>query len=102
VREADDGLRIVPSVSAYHALLAIAACQLEEARAVLSRARAEGDARELALGAQELALRDGHFKQVREFLTRARALPAAAGDAWLAALQAALESPPLCAATPQP
>jgi hypothetical protein len=102
VHEADDRLRIVPSVSAYHALLATAACQLDEARAVLTRAQAEGEARELALGAEELALRDGQVAQVRAFLARARALPAAAGDAWLAALQSALESAPLCAATPPP
>jgi hypothetical protein len=102
VREADDRLRIVPSVSAYHALLASAACQLDEARAVLSRAQAESEARELALGAEELALRDGDVARVRAFLARARALPAAAGDVWLAALQSELESAPPCAATTQP
>jgi hypothetical protein len=101
VRAADATLDGVPSVSAYHALLATAACQLDEARAVLTRAAADGNARELALGAEELALRDGHAAQVRAFLTQARALPAAVGDAWLAALQTALESAPPCATTQQ-
>jgi hypothetical protein len=103
VRAADATLdEGVPSVSAYHALLAIAACQLDEARAVLTRAAANGEGRELMLGAQELALRDGHAEQVRAFIAQARALPAAAGDVWLAGLQTALDSAPLCATTPQP
>jgi hypothetical protein len=96
VRKADDALRIVPSVTAYHALLATAACQLDEARSVLARAQEQGGARELSFGAQELALRSGDVASVEKFLAQARALPAAAGDAWVAALQSALSSPPIC------
>ncbi|HEY2735994.1 MAG TPA: hypothetical protein VGI70_18480 [Polyangiales bacterium] len=98
VRRADQTLQIVPSVMAYHALLATAACRLDEAREVLERAAADGGARELLLGAQDLALRRGEVAEVRAFLDRASALPEANGDAWLAALRTSLDSPPLCAA----
>jgi hypothetical protein len=102
LRRADDGLPNVPSVMAYRALLAIAACQLDEAREVLARAEAQGEARELLLGRQELALRAGDTARVRAFLAQASALPAAKGDPWIDALQAQLESPPLCATVRSP
>jgi hypothetical protein len=102
MRTADDGLPDVPSVMAYRALLAIATCRLDEARAVLARAEAQGEARELLLGRQELALRAGDAGRVRTFLAQARALPDAKGDPWIEALQAQLESAPVCATDPSP
>jgi hypothetical protein len=63
----------------------------------MERAQADGGARELLLGAQDLALRRGDIAGVRAFLARASALPEANGDVWLAALRTAVDSPPLCA-----
>ena len=100
LRRADTLLNDVPSIMAYHALAAIAACQLAEAREVLARAEAQGVARELLFGRQELALRSGNVSSVRAFLTQARALPGAAGDVWIDALEAALQSLPICTAGP--
>jgi hypothetical protein len=49
----------------------------------------------LLLG-QEIALREGRVAAVRDFLQRARALPGADDDPWLAALEGMLRSPPRC------
>jgi hypothetical protein len=98
LRSTDETLEIVPSVLAYHALLAIAVCELDEARAVLQRAHHENPSREILFADQELVLRSGDAAAVRKFIDQAETLPAAAGDPWLAALRAQLATPPLCAA----
>jgi hypothetical protein len=67
----------VPVAHAYHALVAAALCHLDAAEHALALARAEGEA-------------------VRAFLARARALPQAKTDPWLAALSDGLQSPPRC------
>ncbi len=90
------GAQGVPVVSAYHALVAAALCDLDTAEQALSAARWEGDSRETLLGAQEIALRRGRKAEVEQFLQRAQAMPQAAHDAWLAALRTELSSPPLC------
>jgi hypothetical protein len=66
------------------------------AERAFEQARWEGESRETLLGGQELALRRGELADVRAFLQRASAMPGAAGDPWLAALRAALRSPPRC------
>jgi hypothetical protein len=86
----------VPVVSAYHALVAAALCDLDTAERALGDARWEGDSRETLLGAQEIALRRGRKAEVRDFLRRAKAMPRARTDAWLAALRKELAAPPLC------
>lgn len=86
----------VPILTAYHALTAVLACELDEADGVLDAIREEDRSRETVLAAQELAVRRGERDEVRAFLAQARAMPEAKGDVWLAALEAALDGPPLC------
>jgi hypothetical protein len=93
---AAQGAERVSLVQAYHALVAIARCDLSTAEHALEEARAEGDSRETVLGAQELALRRGQGEAVAAFVREAEALPQAQGDAWLAALRAGLARPPVC------
>jgi hypothetical protein len=86
----------VPVVHAYEGLVAAALCRLDVAERSLELARREGESRETLLGGQELALRRGRLPDVQAFLQRAAAMPGADGDPWLAALRAALRSPPRC------
>lgn len=88
----------VPSLSAYRALAATLACELDEAEAVLGDVREEDNSRESLFAAQELALRRGERQSVSAFVEAARALPEAANDPWLAALERALNQPNSCAA----
>ena len=97
LRASDRELGSVQTVTLYHALASLAECQLDEAREAFDRAQQTGPVRELILGEQELALQRGDRPQVREFLSRARALPAAHDDAWLASLQARLDARAPCA-----
>ncbi|HKP56218.1 MAG TPA: hypothetical protein VJV78_05850 [Polyangiales bacterium] len=89
-------LEDVPSLSAYRALAAVLACELGEAERVLDDVRDEDASRETVFARQELHLRRGQLAEVRAFIDKARAVPEAAGDAWLASLTAALVSPPRC------
>jgi hypothetical protein len=100
LRVADRELEIVPTVAVYHGLAAVAACELDEARAAFERAAEAERVREITFGEQELALRAGQPEGVREFLRAARALPQAAGDPWIAALEASLEHPARCSDEP--
>jgi hypothetical protein len=88
----------VPSLSAYRALAATLACELDEAEAVLRDVREEDSSRESIFARQELALRRGDRHSVKTVLEAARALPEAANDPWLAALERALDQPNSCAA----
>ncbi len=90
------GAERVSLVQAYHALVAIARCDLPTAEHALEEARAEGESRESVLGAQELLLRRGQREAVAAFVRQAEALPQAQGDTWLAALRAGLARPPVC------
>jgi hypothetical protein len=96
LRATDRALAIVPSVQAYYALAAVSACRLDDATDVIERARAEGETRELLFARQELALRRGQLQAVRTFLNQAKALPGAAADPFIQALEAELVAPPLC------
>jgi hypothetical protein len=89
-------LEDVPSLSAYHALAATLACELDEAESVLARIRDEDSSRESTFAIQELALRRGDRDSVRAFVNAARALPEAADDVWLAALQRQVDQPNPC------
>lgn len=91
-------LEDVPSLSAYHALAAALACQLDEAEAVLTGIRAEDSSRESTFAQQELALRRGDRDSVRRFVEAARAIPEAASDVWLAAITRMLAQPNPCPA----
>jgi hypothetical protein len=86
----------VPTVHAYHALIATQICHLDEAQAALEVARQPGESRETLLTAQEIALRRGKTQEVQRFLTSARALPGAEHDAWLGALRRGVQTPPAC------
>ena len=96
LRAADRALEIVPSVTAQHALAAIADCQLDEAERLIARARQDDEARELLFGAQELALRRGELQTVQAFIEQASRVPAAHGDPWIEALEEALRTPVAC------
>jgi hypothetical protein len=100
LRAADRELEIVPTVAVYHGLTAVAACELDEAHAAFERAAETERVREITFGEQELALRAGRPDDVREFVRAARALPEAANDPWLAALEAALDHPARCSDEP--
>jgi hypothetical protein len=91
-------LEDVPSVSAYHALAAILACELDEAEKVLSNVRDEDTSRETTFAGQELALRRGDSAGVKAFIAAARAVPEAANDPWLANLERAIRSANPCGA----
>jgi len=88
----------VPSVNVFHALVAAATCHFDEAESALERARSLGATREVAFGAQELALRRGERERVQTFLTRVLELPEAQGDPWVARLQRELYAGPRCPA----
>jgi hypothetical protein len=90
------GAHGVPTVHAYHALVAAARCDLDTAERALEQARREGESRETLLGAQELALRRGQRSSVQAFLQRAASMPGAAGDPWLAALRDGVRELPAC------
>ncbi|UJR86375.1 Hypothetical protein I5071_84700 [Sandaracinus amylolyticus] len=87
----------VPVVAAQSALVAALACRLDEARTLLDEARRDGEVRETIFGGVELALRDGDRDAVRAFLVEARAMPGAAGDPWIAAIDRALSEGVSCA-----
>jgi hypothetical protein len=89
-------LEEVPSISAYHALAALLACELTEAERVLDGVREEDISREFVFARQELRLRRGQLDEVRAFIESTRGIPDAAGDPWLAALEAGLATPPSC------
>jgi hypothetical protein len=91
-------LEDVPSLSAYHALAAILACELDEAERVLKEVREEDSSRESTFASQELALRRGERDAVKKFITAARAVPEAANDPWLAGLERALSQANPCSA----
>ncbi len=94
LRRTAQGAPGVPIVHAEHAVVAAALCELDEAEGAMQAARAEHGSRESLFVEQEIALRRGHAADVQAFLDRARALPEAAGDPWLEALQRELASPP--------
>jgi hypothetical protein len=95
----DRSLSWVQTVSVYHALAALAACQLDEAAAALERARQHGAVREVLFGDLALALSSNSgAARVREFLVEAERLPEAQSDPWIAQLRADLASPPDCSA----
>jgi hypothetical protein len=87
LERAAQGAEGVPTVHAYHALVATQLCLLGEAEAALAIAREEGESRETLLTAQELALPRGDRRSVQDFVARAAQLPGAEHDAWLQALQ---------------
>jgi hypothetical protein len=89
-------LEDVPSLSAYHALAATLACELDEAERVLAGIRDEDSSRESTFAGQELALRRGDRDSVRAFVHAARAVPEARDDVWLAALERQLAQPNPC------
>jgi hypothetical protein len=91
----------VPVVSALQSLLAAIFCDFDVADVALARALVEGASREPLLAAQEIALRKGDRDKVRALVEAGRAMPAGAGDAWLAELAAGLSSAPSCPTTAQ-
>jgi hypothetical protein len=96
LRLSHEALPLVQTVGAYHGLVAAALCELDEARAAFASSNALGAVRETLLGAQELALREGHEQEVRSFLDQASRLPQAQDDAWLLALRSELSQPMRC------
>lgn len=86
----------LPVLTAYQAAAALGACHLDAAEQLLNALQAEGGSREGLLLSQELAVRRGQLDAVRAFIARARAMPEAAGDPWLGALEAELAAPPRC------
>jgi hypothetical protein len=94
--EAAGCMTLLPVLRAYQAAAALGACQLDAAERLLEALQAQGGSREALLLSQELALRRGRVAEVRAFLAEARALPAAQGDPWLAALEAELAAPVRC------
>jgi hypothetical protein len=95
-RSVADEFSGIPTVRVYHALAAVTACELDEARQVLVRITAERPWRETLFLEQEIALRLGQLNQVRAFVDRFKDQPEARGDPWLLALEQRLEAPPAC------
>ncbi len=96
LRKASRQVTDVPTISAYRAMAAIAACELKEGAQAIREAAREEDSRETLFLSQELALRQGELKGVRAFLRGADALDEARHDPWLKAISHMLDSPPRC------
>jgi hypothetical protein len=86
----------VPAICAAHAMAAVAACELNEARQAIRNAAAEDASRETLLLTQEIALREQNAPSVRAFLAKAYTMRQAQSDPWLAALNDGLQHPPRC------
>lgn len=85
-----------PMLNAYWALAALAACELDEAREALGRARLEEENREAVLTGVEIDLRAGNRAAVEQFLERATRFVGPNDDPWLAAIRSDLATGVTC------
>lgn len=86
----------VPTVGVYKAMTAVADCDLEGASEILEKLERSGGFRETLLLRQEIALRQGRFDDVRDFLRQVRAVESMSADPWIEALDHRLDQPPRC------
>ncbi|MGD8858616.1 MAG: hypothetical protein PVI30_01300 [Myxococcales bacterium] len=96
LRVADDRIPGVPQVTALHALVAMATCNLDEAARALQRLEGTAASRTTLLLRQEWALRTGDAARVRDTVRKLRQMGGGTPDPWLDALEQAAQRPPRC------